>query len=148
MLWDHHRVGNPLGVEDLPNEARSEKPCDLFGDRLPPVLHKMQEALPDQYGIRPYIEGVLGEFPGYPGHVGGFPREDVFVCPEELDERAFLYVPEFVPDLDHPLGVVGFHADCLHLLSRLEGRLGHLLLAWRDLVNQSGPFGHSRLGGL
>ena len=44
------------------------------------------------------IQGVLDHLPGDSRHVERFPSKDVLVCPEEGDERAFLFVIELCPD--------------------------------------------------
>jgi hypothetical protein len=44
------------------------------------------------------VEGLLNQLPGHPWHVRWFPREDVAVSPEEVDERVFLFGVETRPD--------------------------------------------------
>jgi hypothetical protein len=41
---------------------------------------------------------MLGEFPGYAGHVRWLPHKDVPVLTEELDERAFLFGGQICPN--------------------------------------------------
>ena len=37
---------------------------------------------------------VLNHFPGNAGDVGGLPWKHINICPQESDERAFLFVVE------------------------------------------------------
>jgi hypothetical protein len=48
-------------------------------------------------GSRDYLQGMLGEFPGYTYHVRWLLCEDVPVLTEELDERAFLFGGQAYP---------------------------------------------------
>jgi hypothetical protein len=41
---------------------------------------------------------MLNQLPGHPWHVRWFPREDVAVSPEEVDEHVFLFGVETRPD--------------------------------------------------
>jgi hypothetical protein len=41
---------------------------------------------------------MLNQLFGHPWHVRWFPREDVSVSPEEVDERVFLFRVEARPD--------------------------------------------------
>src|SRR6266498_3177409 len=73
---------------------------------------------------------MLDHLPWNPRHVGRFPSEDVLVCLEEGDERAFLFVVEACPDQSH-LGWVGHvERDFLDILIGADqSRLG-CLLCW------------------
>jgi hypothetical protein len=42
-------------------------------------------------GTWPNPQGMLGDFPRNAWHIREFPREDVTICMEEADERAFLF---------------------------------------------------------
>ena len=75
------------------------------------------------------IQGVLDHLPRDSRHVGRFPSKDVLVCPEEGDERAFLFVIEFCPDQSH-LGWIGrVEHDLLEFLIEADPGLG-CLLGW------------------
>ena len=37
------------------------------------------------------FQGMLGDLPRNAQHIRGFPRKDVFVVAEEVNERAFLF---------------------------------------------------------
>jgi hypothetical protein len=41
---------------------------------------------------------VLNHLPGDPGHLRRFPGEHVDICPEDGDERAFLFLSQIPPD--------------------------------------------------
>jgi hypothetical protein len=41
---------------------------------------------------------MIDQLPGHPWHVRWFPRENVAVSPEEVDERVFLFRVEARPD--------------------------------------------------
>ena len=56
-----------------------------------PLFVEAAEKLPDRFELRIYVKGVLSEFPRYTWHVRRFPREDVPILTDELDERAFLF---------------------------------------------------------
>jgi hypothetical protein len=72
-------------------------------------------------GARDYLQGMLGEFPGYTNHVRWMPCKYVSVLTEELDERAFLIGGQICPNCG---GLGSVASDKLHLLCvnrRLEG---------------------------
>ena len=51
---------------------------------------------------------MLGDLPRDARHIRGFPRKDVLVGTEEVDERAFLFGGERGPDMDFfALGAAG-----------------------------------------
>ena len=57
---------------------------------------------------------MLGDLPRDARHIRGFPRKDVFVVTEEVDERAFLFGGERGPDMDFfALEVAGVQEDLL-----------------------------------
>jgi hypothetical protein len=66
----------------------------------------------DWLGAGVYVERVLSEFPGYSGHVRRMPCEDIFVSPEKLDERAFLFGSQVSTDTGG-LGGFSFHKSLL-----------------------------------
>ena len=65
---------------------------------------------------------VLGELPRHPGHVARFPGEHIPVCPQEVDERAFLCGVEASADQDLLGGVALHQVDALGVLGGLEAR--------------------------
>jgi hypothetical protein len=67
---------------------------------------------------------VLNHLPRNPGHLRWFPGEHVNICPEELDEHAFLFLSQVPPN---PGGLGG-------LRSNLEGLDGDIVrIRWTDL---------------
>jgi hypothetical protein len=73
---------------------------------------------------------VLGDFPGYSGHVKRLPCKDISVLIEELDEHIFLFGTQIGP---YGGGLGGVANDKFHLLDvlyRLEACAcgGNLLL--------------------
>src|SRR5438132_6308818 len=70
---------------------------------------------------------MLDHLPWNPRHVRRFPSEDVLVCLEEGDKRAFLFVAEACPDQCR-LGRVGrVERDSLDLLVGADSSLGCFL---------------------
>ena len=70
---------------------------------------------------------MLDHLPWNPRHVRRFPSEDVLVCLEEGDERAFLFVVEACPDQSR-LGRIGrVEHDFLEFLIGTDPRLGYFL---------------------
>ena len=54
------------------------------------------------------FQGMLGDLPRNTWHIRGFPRKDVFVVVEEVDERAFLFGGKRGADAHHlALGATG-----------------------------------------
>jgi hypothetical protein len=64
-------------------------------------------------GIRADLQMVLNHLRGDAGHLCWFPSEHVDVCPEEGDERAFLF-PSKVPADAGGLGGLRSDLDGLH----------------------------------
>ena len=64
---------------------------------------------------------MLGDLPRDARHIRGFPRKDVFVIVEEVDERAFLFGGECGPDMGFfALGAAGVYEDLLGALRWFE----------------------------
>ena len=80
------------------DESGHQKLCDLFVDGPALLLVKATQTLLHRLDL----QGVLGDFPRYAWHVRGFPREDIFVRAEEVDERVFLFRGEGGADAHHP----------------------------------------------
>ena len=51
-------------------------------------------------------EMVLDHLPGDSGHIRRFPCKHVSVCPEEGDERIFLFLPQLCPYGDGLLRII------------------------------------------
>ena len=64
---------------------------------------------------------MLGDLPQDAWYIRGFPRKDVFVVVEEVDERAFLFGGERGSNAYHfTLGAVGVYEDLLRALYQFE----------------------------
>ena len=58
------------------------------------------------------FQGMLGDLPRNAWHIRGFPRKDVFVVAEEVDERAFLFGGERGANAHRfSLGAAGVYDD-------------------------------------
>lgn len=85
-------------MDDLADESGLQKSRRLLADEgltfrgLPPHF------LPDRPCARPHGETVLNHLPGDPGHIRRSPCEDVSVCPQEGDERVFLFAVQKTTD--------------------------------------------------
>ena len=67
------------------------------------------------------LQGMLGDLPRNAWHIRGFPRKDVFVIAEEVDERAFLFRGKRGANAYHfALGATGVYEDLLGTLYRLK----------------------------
>jgi hypothetical protein len=65
---------------------------------------------------------VLNHLPGDPRHLRWFPSENVNVCPEEGDEREFLFLSQIARDAGG-LGGVRVDLNGLHGSAVCSGRL-------------------------
>ena len=64
---------------------------------------------------------MLGDLPWNARYIRGFPRKDVFVVAEEVDERAFLFGGECGTNAYYfPLRAAGFYEDPLGALYQFE----------------------------
>ena len=64
---------------------------------------------------------MLGNLPRDAWHIRGFPRKDVFVIAEEVDERAFLFGGERGTNAYRfTLGAAGVYEDLLGAFYRFE----------------------------
>src|SRR5512136_3110470 len=85
-------------MDDLTDESGLQKSGHLLADEgltfrgLPPYF------LPDRPCARPHGKTVLNQPPGDPGHIRRSPCEDVSVCPQEGDERVFLFAVQKTTD--------------------------------------------------
>ena len=74
------------------------------------------------------FQGMLGDLPQNARHIRGFPRKDVFVVMEEVNERAFLFGGKHGADAHHfALEATRVYEDllgALHWLKRPSQPLG------------------------
>jgi hypothetical protein len=68
-LRDDHRIGQPLGVVDLPYEAGVEQLFDLFTDEVLPLNGLLPGPLLDQPDIGVDLQMVLNHLPRDPRHL-------------------------------------------------------------------------------
>ena len=67
------------------------------------------------------LQGMLGDLPRNAWHIRGFPRKDVFVTVEEVDERAFLFGGKRGANAHHfALEATGVYEDVLGALYRFK----------------------------
>ena len=105
---------------------------DFFTDEPPLFLIKAVKTLFDQPRAQPDHQGMLGDFPWNSRHIRGFPREDISIGVEEVDEHAFLLGGEGGADAYRLVsGVVGVDEDLLDVLHRLK-ESGHPLRVGRS----------------
>src|SRR6266508_1133405 len=86
---------------NLFDEVGGHELSKLVSDGLFATLSESVEPLLDRLCSLFDVQGVLDHLPGDSRHVGRFPSKDVQVCPEEGDERAFLFIIELCPDQSH-----------------------------------------------
>ena len=100
---------------------------ELVSNGLFAVLSELAEPLLDWLCSFFVIKGVLDHLPGDTRHVGRLPSEDVLVCPEEGDERAFLFIIELCPNQSH-FGRIGqVERDFLDVLVGADSRFSCFL---------------------
>ena len=103
------------------DEFSRQKLCDLLADG-PMLLIKATQALLYRLGAWPNLQGMHDDFPQNAWHVRGFPRKDVSVGMEEVNEHAFLFGGKHGANVHHfALGATGVYEDLLSALYRLEG---------------------------
>ena len=67
------------------------------------------------------FQGMLGDLPRNAWHIRAFPRKDIFVIAEEVDERAFLFGGKRGTNAYHfTLEAAGIYEDPLGALCRFE----------------------------
>ena len=84
---------------------------------------------------------MLGDLPWNAWHIRGFPRKDVFVVAEEVDECAFLFGGQRGTDAYRfTLGVAGIYEDLFGALCRFElpGRFFGVGCFFGDLFPEGG----------
>jgi hypothetical protein len=88
---DNHRIGQPLGVVDLPYEASIEQLLDFFTDEVLSLNGLLLWPLLDRPGIEVDLQMVLNHLPRDPRHLRRLPGKHVDISPEEGDEHEFLF---------------------------------------------------------
>ena len=86
---------------------------------------------------------MLGDFPQNAWHIRGFPRKDVFVAAEEVDERAFLFRGKRGTNVHHfAFGAPRIYEDFSRALYRLErsSRLLSIGCLFGDFLLKGGEF--------
>ena len=103
----------------LLDESGRQQLMDLLPDG--PALLLIESAQAQLLGAGSDVQGVLGDFPLYAGHVRGTPRKYVGVCAEKVDEHCFLFGVEARADPQrHAFRGPGVEEDELSLLRRLK----------------------------
>jgi hypothetical protein len=67
-LGDDNRVGHPLWVVDLPDEASVKQFFNLFSDKVLPLYGLLLRLLFDRSGIGVDLQMMLNHLPGDPRH--------------------------------------------------------------------------------
>jgi hypothetical protein len=117
----------------LLDESSRKKLCNLLIDGLALLLVEAAQTLLYRLGAWLDPQGMFGDFPWNAWHIRGFPREDVTVRVEEVDERAFLFGRKVRANAQHlAIEADGIDGDILGVLCGLKGarwplRVGHLL---------------------
>ena len=68
-LWDDDRVGQPLGVVDLLDEASVQQLADFFTDEILPLHGLLPRFLAYRCGVGVDPQMVVDHFRGDPGHL-------------------------------------------------------------------------------
>ena len=100
LLSYENGICQPLWVGYFPDEPSGQQFCYLFADGPAFFFVEAAQALLHRLGAWVDFQGMLGNLPQDAWHIRGFPRKDVFVVAEEVDERAFLFRGERGPDAD------------------------------------------------
>jgi hypothetical protein len=115
-------------VVDLLDEAYLQQLADFFTDEVLPLDRLLAWLLPDRPGVRVDLQMVLNHLPRDPEHLRRFPGEHVDICPEEDDERAFLFVSQIPTDTGGLGGLRsdldGLHGNIVRIRRTDLGRLG------------------------
>ena len=105
----------------FPDESDGQQFYYLFSDGPALFLIEATQALLHWLGAWEDLEGMLGDLPRDAQHIRGFPRKDVFVVTEEVDEHAFLFGGERGTNAYlFTLGGAGVYEDLLGALCRFE----------------------------
>jgi hypothetical protein len=77
-------------------------------DEVLPLNRLSPRLLTHRFGVRVDLQMVLNHFPGDPRHLRRFLCENIDICPEEGDEREFLFLLQIAHDT---CGLGGVRAD-------------------------------------
>ena len=103
------------------DESSRQKLRNLFADGHALLLVEATQALLHRLGAQPDPQGMLSDFPRNAWHIRGFPRKDVFVVTEEVDERTFLFRGKRGTNMyPFSLGAIEVYEDFHRALCRLE----------------------------
>ena len=126
------------------DELGRQKLRSLLADGPVLLLVEATQALLHQRGAWPDLQGMLDDFSQNAWHVRGFPRNDVSIGVEEVDERTFLFIGKRGANAHHfSPRAAKVYEDLLSALYRLKrsGRslgvgcfVGDLLLDGRKLL--------------
>jgi hypothetical protein len=110
------------------DEASLQQLADLFTNEILLLDGLLPWLLLHRPGMGVDLQMVLNHLPGDPEHLRRFPGEHVNICPEEGDERAFLFLSQ-IPTNAGGLGGLrsnldGLHGDIIRIRWMDFGRLG------------------------
>jgi hypothetical protein len=91
-LGNDNWIGQPYWVMNLSDEASMQHLSDLLTDEILPLNGLSPRLLTHRFGVRVDLQMLLDHLPGDPWHLRWFPCENVGICLEEDDERAFLFL--------------------------------------------------------
>jgi hypothetical protein len=125
-LADDNRVGQPLWVVDLLDEASIKRLLNILSDKILPLNELLPRLLLDRPGVRVDLQMVHNYLPRDPRHLRWLPGKHVHISLEEGDEREFLFAVQIAhdagglgsirPDLNSVHGDVlfvgGLHTGC------------------------------------
>jgi len=108
-------------MEYLLDESGRQQLVDLLPDGATLFLIESTQALLHRLGACLDVQGVLGDFSRYAGHVRGTPHKYVSVCAEKVDEHCFQFGVEARADPQRlAFKGLGVEEDELGFLRRLE----------------------------
>jgi hypothetical protein len=128
---------------DLLDEASVEELADLLSDEVLSLHGLLPWLLSYRLGVWADLQMVLNHFPGDPRHLRRFPGEHVYICPEESDERVFLFLSQ-TPRDEGGLGgprsdLDGLHRHIVRIGWASSGYLRCLLRHLRTRGRGAGP---------
>src|SRR5438105_1929962 len=110
-------------MTNFADEASSEQLVNFEPNDVLALQRLSAHLLPDGPHIREYDQVLLDHLPRDPGHVGWLPCKHINVCPEEGDEREFLFGVKRPTHL-HGLCRVGIQENLLDWASTAGRNLG------------------------
>jgi hypothetical protein len=93
---------------NLFDEANVKQLPDLLANEVLPLNGLSSRLLTHWFGFRVDLQMMLNHLPRDPRHLRRFPCKNVDICPEEGDEREFLFLPQIARDAG---GLGGIRAD-------------------------------------